>query len=89
MGPPSFEFSKDALALHFLFKDAKRLIDIVVAYDYLQKIFLPMMSSDDKGAHRPAAKPRSPCQRGSLRNDLLRKKPKGVPLNSNPADIGR
>ncbi len=35
VGPAKFHFTKDALTLHFLFQCAKGLIDIIVAYDYL------------------------------------------------------
>jgi hypothetical protein len=36
VGTPSLHFSEDALALHFLFQNAKRLIDVVIADKYLQ-----------------------------------------------------
>jgi hypothetical protein len=36
---PLFHLSKDAFALHFLFQDTERLVDIVVSNQYLQGLF--------------------------------------------------
>jgi hypothetical protein len=36
---PLFHLPKDALALHFLFQDTERLVDIVVSNQYLQGPF--------------------------------------------------
>ena len=37
--PSEFHLPKDAFSLHFLFKDPKRLVDVVVANQYLQAMF--------------------------------------------------
>src|SRR6185437_7784254 len=34
---PTLHFPEDALALHLLLKNSKRLVDIVIAYNYLQR----------------------------------------------------
>ena len=50
IGPSPLEFAENSLALQFLFKSAKRLIDVVVPDEYLQEMFLPLLG-DDARAH--------------------------------------
>jgi hypothetical protein len=41
---PALHLAKDSFALHFLLEHPQSLIDVVVANEYLQKIFLPCSS---------------------------------------------
>ena len=43
IGPAHFHLAEDALALHFLLKCAKRLIDVIVANQDLQSLSLSKM----------------------------------------------
>jgi len=38
VGPPQFHLTENALALHFLLQRLQGLVDVVVAYDYLNDL---------------------------------------------------